>query len=107
MDDDVGVLELIDLEAEAGKEKPISWCKRRGEAFLDRAELAAVLEADAHQRLFDDDARIQPMLLGDAGLGDAPMAAGLGHQPSEPVVGFQRIAAGRDEAEDFLERLLL
>ena len=47
VDDDVGVLELLDLEAKAGEEEAIAGCKRRGEAFLDRAELAAVLEADA------------------------------------------------------------
>ena len=39
--------------------------------------------------------------------GDAPHAAGLGHQPAEAVVGLERIAAGGDEIEDFLERLLL
>ena len=47
MDDDVGVLELLDLEAEAGEEEVVAGRERRGEAFLDRAELAAVAEADA------------------------------------------------------------
>ena len=41
------------------------------------------------------------------GLAMRHMPPGLGHQPAEAVVGFERIAAGRDEVEDFLERLLL
>jgi hypothetical protein len=103
MHDDIGVLELLDLEAQSGEEEAVARRQDRGEAFLDRAEPAAVLEADGHQRLLDDDAGIQAVLLGDARLGDAPHAAGLGHQPAEAVVGFERIAASGDEIEDFLE----
>ena len=35
------------------------------------------------------------------------MPPGFGHQPPEAVVGLERVAAGGDEIEDFLECLLL
>ena len=59
------------------------------------------------QRLLDDDAGVHPVLLGDCGLAMRHMPPGSRHQPAELVVGLQRIAAGRDEVEDLLERLLL
>ena len=45
-------------------------------AFLDAAEIAAVLEADVEHRRLDDDARVEPMLRNEAGVGDPPRAVG-------------------------------
>src|SRR6478672_3981988 len=107
MDDYVGVLELLDLKAETSEEEAVARRQRGGEPLLDSAELAPVLEADAHQRLFDDHAGVEAMLLRDARFGDSPHPACFGDQPPEPVIGLQRITTRRDEIEDFLERLLL
>src|SRR6476661_9982116 len=104
MDNDVGVLELLDLEAEAGEEETVAGRQRRGEPFLHRSQLAAVLETDGYQRLLDDHAGVEAMLLRDARLGDPPHSARFGHKPPELVIGFQRVTAGRDEVQDLLER---
>ena len=107
MDDDFAVLDPLDLEAEAGEEEMVAGRQGRGKALLDRAEPAPAAEADGQQRLLDDDAGIHPVLGGDRRPGDPPAPVGLADQPAEAVVGFQRIAAGGDEAEHFLERLVL
>ena len=106
MDDDVGVLDPLDLEAEAGEEEMVAGRQGRGEAFLDRAEPAAALEADVHQRLLDDHPGIHPVLDRDRRPGDAPAAGRLFDDAAEPVIGLERIAAGRDEIEDFAEDLV-
>ena len=89
MDDDVGVLDPLDLQAEAGEEEMVAGRQGRGEAFLDRAELAAAPEADVHQRLLDDDPGVHPVLDGDGGAGDPPHAVRFGNEPAEPVIGAQ------------------
>src|SRR5690348_14911853 len=107
MDDDVRFLELLDLEAEAGEEEPVAWRQSGREAFFDRAQLASVAETDGQQRLLDDHAGVQAMLLRDARLGDSPPAVGLGHQAAKAIIGLQRVPAGRDKIQNLLERLLL
>src|SRR6185369_17500403 len=46
VNDDVGILELLDFEAEPGEEETVAGRQRRGKSLLDRAELAAVPEPD-------------------------------------------------------------
>src|SRR5207253_9137701 len=75
------------------------------EGLPRRGGAAGVLEPGGGKRLLDGGAGVETVLQRDAGPGDPPYPAGLGDQASEAVVGLQRIAAGRDEVEDLLERL--
>src|SRR3954449_8599139 len=106
MDDDVRVLELLDLKAEAGEEEAVTRRERRRKPLLDGAELAAVAETHGKQWLLDDHSGIQAVLLGDGGVGDAPHSAGLGNEAAEAVIGFKRVAPGCDEAQHLIEGLL-
>ena len=54
----------------------------------------------------DDDPGVHAVLGGDRGAGEAPAAGAVGDEPLEAVVGFQRIAAGGDEAEHLGEAVV-
>ena len=72
----------------------------RGEIVLDRAELAAVPEADVEQRRVDDDPGVHPVLLDEARMRDPPACRPASRVSRlKLVIGAQRIAAALDEAE--------
>src|ERR1700748_1939427 len=88
------------------------------EIFLDFAEHAAAPRdragrpstagARTHQahlehRLFDDGADIEAIALTDFRGGDAPTTVFILFDAGEALVGFQRIAAGRDEIDYAVE----
>ena len=98
-DDQVGAVDPLDLEHQAGEEEGVAGRQGRGEILLDRAELAAVAEADVEQRRVDDDAGVHPVLLDEARVARrASVPSGVAGQPLELVIGAQRIAAVLDEA---------
>ena len=74
-------------------------------AALPRAAFAAARrdEADFQHRGVDDGADVQPVLLGDARIGDAQQAIARRLQFREPIVGFECVAAGRHELDGAVE----
>jgi len=104
VDDDVGVLELFDLEAEPGEEEAVSGASAEAKPSSTVPSLRPLRKRTD----ISGCSTITPALRRcccNGGLGDAPRAAGLGHQPAEAVVGLERIASRRDEVQDLLERL--
>ena len=61
MNDDVGVFELLYLEAEPRKVEMVAGREGRGIAFLDCPELSSIAEANGEERLFDDHSGIEAM----------------------------------------------
>jgi hypothetical protein len=59
--------------------------------------------AHVQRRHLDDGPDIQPVLLGDARVGDAPRAVLRLPDAGVALVAFQRIAAGGDEFDDAVE----
>ena len=68
-------------------------------------EAPALHQPDLDHRVLDDGADIEPVLLGDVGIGDAPLAVGGLLELGIALIGAQSIAAGGDEIDDALEGL--
>ena len=98
-DDQVAGVHPHHLQGHAGEEEAVPRPQGGGEPLLHRAELAPIGEAHRERGLIDDDAGIHPVLLDELGVRHPPCAVGLAHQPLEPVIGAQRIAAAFDEMQ--------
>ena len=99
-DNEVEVLDGFHLKRHAGKGKRVTGAERRGEGFLDLAQLAAIAETDFEHRRIDNDAGIKPVLRGKLRVRQPPPAVGVFDQFLEPVIGAQRIATRRDKGDD-------
>src|SRR5579872_4723856 len=64
---------------------------------------ARTYQAHFEHRLFDNGADIQPITLPYFWIGDPPAAVFVLPDAREAFIGFQRIAAGRNEVDDVVE----
>ncbi len=104
-DDQILVLHPLHFETQTGEEKGVVGAERGGERLLDFAERAAVAEAHGQHRGLHDDAGVEAELCCEARMADAPEAVHALGQPLVAIIGLERVAAGRDEAEHAVERL--
>ena len=107
------------LRAGDADQRPDLACEHEGvsgvehleHALLDLSDLAAaaprLAHGDAHREHSgrDDGADVQAVALGGLGVAHAPQTVLAHHDPAEPVIGLERVAAGRDKIDDLLEVL--
>ena len=106
-DDGIDLAQALEAQHLAGEHEGVAWRELLDEIFLDLAEHAAggaatvsalrPREPHAEHRRLDDGADIEPVLLGDAGMGEAIVAFRRLLQLGVALVIGERIAAGRDE----------
>ncbi|MNJ35714.1 hypothetical protein D3C77_304680 [compost metagenome] len=77
-------------------------------APADQVLAARAPPGDAHVQVGgrDDGADVHPVALGHLGVADGPLAVAGAHDAGETVIGAQRIAAGGDQIDHLLERLI-
>ncbi len=98
----------------SGKQEGVASSQRLQEIFLDPAKdtstpcasaLAAASKPDIQLRRFDNRADIEPILLRDARIGHPPRAVHGLADFRKPLIGLERIAAGRHEIQNAVERV--